>query len=61
MNDIVTISCYGKEEKMSRLDAMKKYQECVLCSEGSERDRYVNILVALLNGDKYCSDRDDLY
>ena len=48
--DIVNITCYGKTEKMERSKAIKFYRECADYSEGSERERYVNILFGLMDG-----------
>lgn len=58
-NDIVTIRCYGKEQKMSREDAKKFYLTCMACSEGSERERYTNVYLDLEDGLDYCTDRVD--
>lgn len=58
MNDIVTIVCYGRKTQMPREDAKLFYLECIMCSEGSERDRYVSILCGLLSGAKICTDGD---
>ena len=49
--DMVTITCYGKTEQMSRKDAIGKYLECIAWSEGSERDRYTNIYLGLISGE----------
>lgn len=59
VKDIVTIKCYSKEEKMERGDAIDFYKQCVMCSEGSEKNRYVNILMQLLDGNTYCSDEEE--
>lgn len=56
MNDIVTIKCYGEEEKMTRRKAIDKYKFCASMSEGSEKERYCNILIQLLDGETYCTD-----
>ena len=56
MNDIVTITCYRKTEKMVRRDAMMKYLEYLLCTEGSEMERYANILRQLFLGEMECND-----
>lgn len=48
--DKVRITCYGKTDVMERKDAMKFYRECANESEGSERERYVNILFGLMDG-----------
>ena len=54
--DIVKVTCYGRTETMTRADAIAKYHECIFCSEGAERDRYVEIYGQLLNGDKHATD-----
>ena len=54
--DIVTITCYGSTKQMNRAEAISKYSECVMCSEGSEQSRYANILAELLHGYKVCTD-----
>ena len=48
--DKVKITCYGKTDVMERKEAMKFYRECADCSEGCERERYVNILFGLMDG-----------
>ena len=55
-NDVVTIVCYDRTTKMKRQDALKFYINCMACSEGAERDRYVNIYLDLLDGKKVCHD-----
>lgn len=56
---MITVKCYRTEEKYtSRKDAIKEYQEAVLMSEGSERDRYISILAQLCVGRNYCSDEE---
>lgn len=57
--DIVTITCCNETEQMERADAISKYSECVMCSEGSEQSRYANILAELLHGYKVCTDGED--
>ena len=59
--DIVTIHCYGKAEKMEREKAKAFYLDCMMNSEGSERDRYTNIYCDLVNGLKVCSDGEEVY
>ncbi|MBQ7211108.1 MAG: hypothetical protein IJS19_00335 [Muribaculaceae bacterium] len=56
--DIVTILCYGEEEKLPRQKAIAKYMEGVRECEGAERDRYMNILIGLFDGQTYCTDQD---
>ena len=55
-DDIVTIQCYGKIEKMRRDDAIRQYFEWARCCEGSEGERYFNIYCQLLDGDTFCRD-----
>lgn len=52
----VTISCYGQESYLSRDIAIKRYLGYIAASEGSERDRYVSILLQLQEGKNYCTD-----
>lgn len=54
--DIVTITCYNKTSQMERKQAIEFYTSCVLCSEGSERERYAKILAELIDNYKVCSD-----
>ena len=48
--DKVKITCYGKTDVMERKDAMNYYRDCIDNSEGSERERYMNIFLGLLDG-----------
>lgn len=54
--DKVKITCYGNTEIMERNEAIKFYRECADHSEGSERERYVNILFGLMDGLNEVSD-----
>ena len=54
--DIVQVTCYGSTETMTRAKAIAKYYECIFCSEGAERDRYVEIYGQLLDGVKHATD-----
>ena len=56
MDDIVTIRCYNRVEKKKRRDAMEFYLEGVLSCEGSEQERYANILRQLFMGYMECDD-----
>lgn len=56
MNDIVTITCYGKVEKRRRDEAIAFYSEGIMCCEGSERDRYTSIVMGLQQGFKVVDD-----
>lgn len=56
LNTVKTI-CYGKERIWdSRVDAVMFFLECMAGSEGAEKERYVDILVKLVSGEKVCSD-----
>ena len=57
-NDIVYVTCYGKREKYKRQDAIDFYLEAMHCSEGSERERYTNVYLGLLDGLTEVSDLD---
>lgn len=53
----VTIICYGKEEVWdSRKEAKDFYLDGIMNSEGSERDRYINIYFGLKEGKDICRD-----
>lgn len=56
MNDKVVVKCYGQEKEYKRKDAIKEFKICALMSEGSEKERYCNILIQLLDGETYCTD-----
>jgi len=55
-NDIVTIKCYGKEEKMTRKKAIAKYKKGAMMCEGSEKERYTDIYLQLIDGELVCTD-----
>jgi len=54
--DIVTVTCYGIEKQMERNEAIRFYSEGVLACDGSEKQRYANILAQLATGSKFCHD-----
>lgn len=54
--DMVNVTCYKKTTTMTRHDAIQFYLKAMRCSEGSERSRYTNIYLQLLDGNKDCSD-----
>ena len=54
--DLVVVTCYNQQEVMERGLAVKKYLDCIMHSEGAERDRYVNIYFQLTNGAKEARD-----
>lgn len=54
--DITTI-CYGHIDKWeNRAEAVKYFYECALASEGAEKERYVNIMMALMGGSNFATD-----
>lgn len=53
---LVKITCYGKTETMPRSEALSKYSEAMLGSDGSEMQRYAKIVGELLDGLTECSD-----
>lgn len=55
--DIVTVTCYGITEQMERQKAIRFYSDGVLSCDGSEKERYANILAQLTSGLTVCSDR----
>ena len=55
-NDVVTIHCYKKVEKMNRKDAIKEFYEGMLYCDGSEQERYANIYGQLMEGITECYD-----
>lgn len=54
--DITTI-CYGRIDKWdSRVDAVKYFYECASCSDGAEKERYMNIMMDLMAGASLATD-----
>ncbi len=54
--DITTI-CYGHIDKWEdRAEAVKYFFECASCSEGAEKERYVNIMMDLMAGANLATD-----
>ena len=54
--DPVRVTCYGETKVWERKDAMEFFLEGMAWSEGSERDRYVNIYYQLARGAKEAFD-----
>ena len=55
--DVVKTICYGKERIWDKKeDAIDFFVDCMLNSEGSERERYCNILSSLKANFKVCKD-----
>lgn len=58
LDKVVTICYRQKRIWSSRDDAIKFYTEGVMMSEGSEKDRYMNVLLKLQAGKNVCTDDD---
>ena len=56
LNERVTIICYNRKERMTRRQGLEKYREGMLCSEGSEHERYEKIFFDLLEGKMIATD-----
>lgn len=57
MKNKIEVICYGKSRFYEkRTDAIRFFKECADCSEGSERERYLNILMDLYEGKTKCTD-----
>lgn len=57
MKEEIKITCYGKTETWENREKAKAfYFECMISSEGAERDRYVNIYTQLCLGYVECRD-----
>lgn len=55
--EAIKIICYGQEEIYTdRMKAMQFYMNCADNSEGAERERYLNILLDLMDGKSLCTD-----
>ena len=54
--DLVVVTCYGESKIWERKEAMEFFLEGLACSEGAERDRYVNIYYQLARGAKEAFD-----
>ena len=53
----VTTVCYNQKTVWSsRKSALDFYRDCIRNSEGSERERYVNIYFKLESGEDYATD-----
>lgn len=56
LNYVKTV-CYGEERVFDdRQEAVDFYENCLLNSEGSERERYLEILIDLRSGKAVCRD-----
>lgn len=56
MAQIITV-CYNKKQIWhDREQAISFFREAVMCSDGSERERYMNILMGLTDDGVVCYD-----
>ena len=54
---MVKTICYGHEDVWEDRElAVKQFMEWACGSEGSERERYTNVLLKLMDGQEVCSD-----
>lgn len=61
MTGTFTITCYGKTKtyrENQRNKMAKEYKTAMLCSDGSEAERYSNIYQDLIAGEKKCMDTE---
>lgn len=57
---MITTICYGQVDTWAKKeDAIKYFMEAADCSEGAERDRYMNIILDLLYGEEVATDGVD--
>lgn len=55
----IKITCYGRTEEWSdRNKAMAFYSQAIAETEGSERERYTNIYIGLMEGETNIRDLD---
>lgn len=57
-NDLVTITCYGRTERMERSEAIAKYYDAMTACEGCEAERYKNLYTQLVEGETICFDTE---
>lgn len=56
---MVTTICYGIEDRWnSRQEAIDYFEAGIVCTEGSERDRYIKIWTELTNGSNFATDTE---
>ena len=56
MAQIITV-CYDKKQIWHNIEqAISFFREAVMCSDGSERERYMNILMGLTDDGVVCYD-----
>ena len=55
-SDPVKVTCYGETKTWERKDAIAFFLKGMMWCEGSERERYTNIYLQLIDGAKEASD-----
>lgn len=55
-SDPVKVTCYGQTQIWEREDAIKFFLDGMRCCEGAERERYTDIYLQLIDGEKEASD-----
>ena len=56
---VITV-CYGKEQEWeSRSEARKFFLDAMMNSDGSERERYSNVYLKIVQGYSVCSDSEE--
>ena len=58
-HDMVIVTCYNQDEYLPRKEAMAKYMDCMMHSEGAEHERYETIYFQLAAGQTEVSDEID--
>lgn len=57
MKDPVTTICYGQSREWDdRWSAIDFFTEGIMACDGSEKERYTNIVLKLMAGEAICSD-----
>ena len=55
----ITTITYGQAQQWkSRKEAIMFFKDAVYSCDGAERERYVNVLMRLLDGETICTDDD---
>lgn len=61
MSEKITIVCYNrKKDYYSRKEAINFYEDAVICSDGHEQERYLNILCGLKSNETFICDKLDI-
>ena len=54
--DLVVVTCYGKSKVWERKEAIDFFLDGMMGCEGTERERYTDIYIQLIDGAKEASD-----